>query len=138
MLGLFVELRPRLCVSACLCVCVSLASYSSETVEVIIINLGTVTASDMRMHQVSVILTLTFIQGHTDRNLENNKCLIISEAIQAMPIKFAAKMVRLKVYMTITNPMTLTFIQDYKCVSNWTTFDPTWPQISRQCPLFSS
>ena len=27
---------------------------------------------------------------------ENNKCLIISEAIQAIPIKFAVKIVRLK------------------------------------------
>ena len=33
-------------------VCVFLASDSSETVEVIIINLGTVTASDMRMQNL--------------------------------------------------------------------------------------
>ena len=39
-----------------------------------------------------------------------------------MPIGFAMKIVRLKVYMTIANPMTLTFIQGHKCVSNLTTF----------------
>ena len=52
----------------CQCVCVSvLASDSSETVEVTTIKLGTVTATDMRMHHV-LMLTLTFIQGHTDLN----------------------------------------------------------------------
>ena len=81
----------KVCVSV-----VSLASDSSETVEVnevIIVKLGTVTASDMRMHQVFIILTLTFIQGHTDLNHENNKCWIISEIIPAMLIKFAMKIV---------------------------------------------
>ena len=104
-----------MCVSVC--VCVFLAHDSSETVEVIIVKLGTMTATDMGMHRVLIILTLTFIQGHTDRNHENNKCLIISEIIQAMPINVAAKTVRLN-----ASPMTLTFIQDHKCVSNWTTF----------------
>ena len=56
-----------------------------------------VAASDMLMHHMLIILTLTFIQGHTDLDHENNKCLIISETIQAMPIKFAVMMVRLKV-----------------------------------------
>ena len=37
-------------------------------------------------------------------------------------IKFAVKIVRLKFYMTIASPMTLTFIQGHKCVSNVTTF----------------
>ena len=46
----------------------------------------------------------------------------ISETIQAMPIKFAVKLVGLKVYMTIANSMTLTFVQGHKRVSNWTTF----------------
>ena len=32
----------------------------------VIIKLGTVTASDMVMHHVFIILTLTFVQGHTD------------------------------------------------------------------------
>ena len=39
-----------------------------------------------------------------------------------MPIKFAVKIVRLKVYMTMASPMTLTIIQGHKCVSNLTTF----------------
>ena len=37
------------------CVCLSLASDSSETIEGILIKLGTVTASDMRMHPVNYI-----------------------------------------------------------------------------------
>ena len=48
-----------------LCVCLPLASDSAETIHVITIKLGMVTASDMRMHCVLVILTLTFVQGHT-------------------------------------------------------------------------
>ena len=75
------------CVCVCVCVCVCLASDSSETVE--FIKLGTVSASDMGMHQVLIILTLTFIQGHTDLNHENTNCLIISETVQAMPITLA-------------------------------------------------
>ena len=67
-----------------------------KLLEVIIVTLGTVTASDMDMHHVLSIWT--FIQGHTDLNHENNKGLIISETIQAMPIKFAVKIVRLLVY----------------------------------------
>ena len=96
-----------------------LASDSSQTVEVIIFKLGTVTASDMGMHRVIFILTVsvTFIQYHVNLNHENNKGLIISETIQEMPINFAVKIV----YMTIASPMTLT-IQGHKCVSNGTTF----------------
>ena len=82
---------------ACLFRFVSLTGDSSETVEVIIVIYGTVTTSDMSMHHVLLILTLTFIQGHTDFNHENSKCLIIPETVQAMPIKFAVKVVRLKV-----------------------------------------
>ena len=66
--------------------CVSLANDSSETVEVTIVKLGMVTTSDMRKHHVIMILSLTFIQGHTDLNHENNKCLIILETIQAMQV----------------------------------------------------
>ena len=85
----------------CVCVFLSVVSvshkiYSSETIEiVVIIKLGMVTASDMRMYRVLIILTLTFIQGHADLNHENNKC---SETVQATPIKFAVKIVRLKDY----------------------------------------
>ena len=53
--------------------CLFLASDSSKTIEVIIIKLGTVTASDMRRHHVLIMLTLTFVQGLTDLNHENNK-----------------------------------------------------------------
>ena len=56
--------------------------------EAIIIKLGTVTASDMRMQHVLIILSLTFIQGHTDRYQENNKCLIISKTVQEIVVLF--------------------------------------------------
>ena len=101
-----------MCVYVCVCVCVylsiyvsvclSLASDSSETIEVVIIKLGTVTASDMRMRRVLIIWTLTFLQEHTDLNRENNTCSIISETVQAMPITFAVVMVRLKVYIFLS------------------------------------
>ena len=55
-----------------------------------------VTVSDMVMHPMLIILTLTFIQAHTYLNHENNKCLIISETVCAIPIKFTVKIVRLK------------------------------------------
>ena len=53
------------CLSVCVFVCVliSLTSDSSETVKVIIIKLDTVTASDMIVYHMLIILTLTFIQG---------------------------------------------------------------------------
>ena len=73
------------------CVCASLASDSSETVEIIIVSLGRLTASEMKMHDVLIIF-LIFIQGHTDRNSENHKRLIMSEAFQPMPITFSVKM----------------------------------------------
>ena len=76
-----------------LSVCVSLASDSSETIE-ITVKLGTVTASDMLMHHLLTILTLTFIQDHSGLDHENKKCLnIISEIVQAIPIKFAVRAV---------------------------------------------
>ena len=81
-------------VCPCVCVCVSLARDSSETIEVIIIKL---TATDMLMHDVLIILILTFIQGHTDLNPENSKCSIISETVHAIHITFAVKIIRLKV-----------------------------------------
>ena len=51
-----------------LSVCVSLASDSSESIEVIMWF-----ASDRLIHHMLIILTLIFIQGHTDLNQENNK-----------------------------------------------------------------
>ena len=94
--------RACVCVSVCVRVSVFMASDSSETVEVIIGTLGTVTALDMIMHHVLITLTLTIIQGHTDPNDENDKCLLISETIQAMRIKFSMKIVRLKVSISQT------------------------------------
>ena len=75
-------------------VCLSVTAHISETSEAITIKFGTVTASVMIMHQVLIILTLTFIQGHTDLNHKNKKCLITSETVQlqAMP-KYAMKIV---------------------------------------------
>ena len=62
--------RVSVCVCVCVCqsVCVSLVTYvsdSSETIiiKVIIIKLGTVATSDMMMHHLLIVLTLTFIQG---------------------------------------------------------------------------
>ena len=83
-------------VYVCLCLCADLflASDFSEPVKVIFIKFGTVTASDRIMHHVLIILTLTVMQGHTDLNHENNiknKCSIISEPVQAIPIAFAVK-----------------------------------------------
>ena len=74
----------------------------------------------MRMHHVIIMLTLIFIQGHTDLNHENNKCLIILEMFQAIPIKFAVKIVQLKpkVFIIFASPMTLTFTQGHNCISN--------------------
>ena len=72
------------CLSVCLCVCMSLANDSSETSDAITIKLGTVTASDMIMLHVLIILTMTFIQGHTGLNHENNKCSI--KTVQAILI----------------------------------------------------
>ena len=68
---------PESCVCVCVCVC------DLETIKVVI-KFGRVTASNMRMHHVLIILTLTFFQGHTDLNHENNKCSIISETVQAI------------------------------------------------------
>ena len=43
------------------------------------------------------MLTWSLNQGHADLNHENNKHSILSETVQATPIKFAVKIVRLKV-----------------------------------------
>ena len=81
-------------------VCLSLASDSSETIEVIIITLGTMTASDVIMHHVLPISTLTFIQGHTHRHHKNNK--LFQKMFGQWPIKFAVKIVRLKVFKVLS------------------------------------
>ena len=80
----------HVCLSVCLSVCPSQANPHHQTWH------GD--SSEMRMHHVLIILTLTFIQSITDRNRDNNTCLTISETIQAMPITFDAMIVRIKVY----------------------------------------
>ena len=60
------------CLGVCLSVCLSVTSHISETSEAIAITFDTVTASVTRMYHVLIILTLTFIQNHTDINYENN------------------------------------------------------------------
>ena len=90
-----VEMIQSLCVCVCVClsVCLSLTSNSLETIEVII-KLGTVTASGMKMHQVLIILTLNFIIfifKITNVRLFHN--------FKQSKTKFAVKIVRLKVYI---------------------------------------
>ena len=95
-------MRPSsLTVCVCVYVCRSTTSHISETYEAIAIKFDTVTASVTGMHHVFIII-LTFIQGDNDLNHKNNKCSIISETIQAMHIKFAVKIVRLKVYINFS------------------------------------
>ena len=55
-------------------------------------------------------------------NHENNKCLIISEAVQVLSIKFVVKIGWLKVYIIsyFFSPMSLLFSQGHNCVSNMT------------------
>ena len=115
----FMTLKKLKIDEAKVCACVR-ACVSSQTVDR---QTWSVTAAYMGMHHVFFILTMTFIQGHADLNHDNNKCLIISETVQAMPIKFAVNIVCLKVYMTIARLITLTFMQGHKCVSNLTTFE---------------
>ena len=89
-----------LVVFVCVRVCVSLANDSSETVDVIIVKLVTLTvASNVRMNHVHVLIIwiLTLIQGHTDRDIGNSECLITPETTQAMLVKFAVKIVRLEI-----------------------------------------
>ena len=46
----------------------------------------------------SFFFFLNFDHGHTGVEHENNNCSIISETVQAMPIKFVVKIDRLNVY----------------------------------------
>ena len=69
--SLCVSVCTRMCVCVyvrvCVCVCVSVSqAIPQNLLEVIIIKLGMVTPSDMVMHHMLIILTLTFIQGYTD------------------------------------------------------------------------
>ena len=78
------------CVCVCVCVCPSVAHNISERSEAIAIKFDPVTASVTRTHHMLIILTLTFIQGHTDVNHEmcsskllrskTSKCVINNES----------------------------------------------------------
>ena len=106
-----------------MCLCVHPSHYKAipgKLLLVTIIKLGPVTASDMGMHYQLTIMTLAFIRGHTDTNHEDNKCLIISETFEVMPIKFAVKIVLLMVCIIFASLMTLTFTQGHNCISNLT------------------
>ena len=87
--------------------CPSVASYISETSDAIAVKLDTMTATVTGMHHILIILTLTFIHGHTDLNHENNKCSIISGTVQAMPIRFAVNIIRRRVYIIFSDDVDL-------------------------------
>ena len=98
-----------MCVCVCVCVCVSLASDTSKTVEVIIIKLGAVTASD-NYENASRVTYIDLDLHSSSLNHEYNKCSVISKTVQTMPIKFAVKRVRLKRYISsFLSPMILIF-----------------------------
>ena len=98
----------------CVCVCVSIASDFSETIKVI--NMA------RWLHRVLNILTLTYIQCHTDLYHENNKCQIISETVQAMHTKLYVKRVRPQVYniLSQSDDLALSSIKLTTAVSNLT------------------
>ena len=81
----------------CLCVYSSFSSHISETSEAIAIKFDTVTVSVTGMHHVLIMLTLSFITGHTYLNHGNNNCTIILETVQAMRIMLDVKIVSMKV-----------------------------------------
>ena len=74
----------------CNYVCPASPAHSETSEAVIAGKMDTATASLVKkMHHMLSIMTLTLIHGHTDFNDKNNKCLIILETVQAMPINFA-------------------------------------------------
>ena len=62
-------------------------------------------------------MTLTIIHGQTDLNHEHKECSIISETVEAIPIKFATKIIRQKVYVIFSQSDDLAR-QGHNCVSN--------------------
>ena len=75
----------------------------------------------MVLDQFLIISTLTFIQGHLDLKHQHN-CSIVSETVQAIPIMFAVRIIRLKFYITVCvfQSDDLLFTQGHNCVSNLT------------------
>ena len=61
-----------------------LSESSQSDITIILDTVTVVSVSVMRMHRVLIVMTLTFIQGHTELNHENKKCSIyFSETVQA-------------------------------------------------------
>ena len=83
--------------------------------------MATWTAADMRMHHLVIILTLTFIQGHTDHNHENNKCSIISETASNAYQVYCEDCLT-KGLQSFFSLMTLLFTQGHNCVSDLSNF----------------
>ena len=78
--------------AVCVLCVLTLASDSLETIEVIIVKLGTVTASGVKMRHMLIMLTLTFIQGHTNL-IKKIYIFYYFSNVQAVPIRFAVKIV---------------------------------------------
>ena len=75
------------------CVCPS-HSDSSETIKVIIITFGTVTASDMIMHQVLII----FIHSGSTK-AQNQRCMLSATIKQAMDIFYETLSLTLQTFI---------------------------------------
>ena len=69
------------CVCVCVCVGVRACVCPSQVIAWKLLKSSSLNLEklEMGMHQVLIILTLTFIQGHTYLDHTNNKCMIISE-----------------------------------------------------------
>ena len=119
--------RVCVCVYVCVCVrarvhaCLSVASHISDTSEAIAVTFDTVAASVMRLHRVLIILTLTFIQGHTDSNHENNKCDYFRKCSSSNPHQVCCEDRPTKGLHDQCQSDDLD-LQGHKCVSNWSTF----------------
>ena len=80
-----------MCVYMCQCACLCPSQAIPQKLLNTSSSNGMVTASNIVMHHMLIILTLTFIQGHTYRNHSNNKCLIDSETLKAIPTTFCCE-----------------------------------------------
>ena len=80
-----------------LTVCLSVrSSHISETSEVRCyqIELG----DCLSFENTSIVTYIDLDKGHVYLNHESNKCSIVLETVQAMPIKFAVKIVRIRIF----------------------------------------
>ena len=85
----------------------------------IIIKLGTVTASDIHVNYIDLDHTS---RSHRSLITKIINAWLVQKLLTQCPSRLLWRVVRLKVYMTIASPMTLTFIEVHKCFSNLTTF----------------